>query len=110
MAVRSCELMRDPVATSEDDRHFELPAGHVAHVGGVVDELIKCDEREAPTHQLDDRTQTCHGRADAQAAESSLADRCIKDAPRPKLREHSFRYLVSAVVLAHFLAHEEDGF
>ena len=61
---------------------FELPAAHVADVGGVVHELVHADQREAPAHELDDRPQPDHRRADAKPGKAGLADRRVDDPPR----------------------------
>ena len=110
MAVGCAKLVGDAVAAAEDDGDFELSAGHVADVGGVVDDLVEADEGERPAHEFDDRAQAGHGRADAEAGEAGFADRRVDHAARAEFFEHAGRHLVGAVVLRDFLAHEEDVF
>ena len=59
-------------------------------------------------HELDDRPQPHHRRADAEPGEAGLADRRVDDALGAELLEHALADLVGAVVLGDFLAHEED--
>src|SRR6266550_482748 len=100
--------MGDSISPAEDDGKFELPAGHVANVGGVVHKLVHADQRERPGHKLDNRPQPAHGSAQAQTGKTSLADGCVDDALRTKTRQHPFGHLISAVVFGHFLAKEKD--
>ena len=99
----------DPGIPAKDDRDAELAAAHVAHVSGVVHKLVEGDVGEAEGHELDDRAQANHRRADADAGEAVLGDRGVDDPPGAELVEHPLRNFVSAVVFGHFLAHEEDA-
>ncbi len=62
MAVRRAELVGDAVAAAEDDWDFELSAGHIADVGGVVDDLIQ------QTSVKDQLMNSMIGRSPQQAA------------------------------------------
>ena len=76
--------------------------------GRVVHHLIEGDERKTEGHELDDRPQADHGRADAHAGETVLADRRVDDPLRPEAIEQTLADFVGAVVLRDFFAHEED--
>ena len=88
----------------------KLAARHVEHLRGGVHDLVEREEREIPRHELDDRTEPDHRRADANAGEAELGDRRVNNAHRAKFVEQSLRNLVSAVVLRDFLTHEENAF
>jgi len=103
------ELAAGSVVAAEDDGNLELPAGHVAHLRGVVEDLVRRHEAERPAHELDDGPQTVHGRADAQAGKTCLTDGRVNNAFGAKALEHALADLVGAVVVGHFLAHEEDA-
>ena len=77
--VRGRQAAGHPRAAAEDDRHGELAAAHVPHVGRVVDDLVDRHQAEAEGHELDDRPQPDHRRADADAREALLGDRRVDD-------------------------------
>ena len=87
----------------------ELAARHVEHLGGGVDDLVEREQREVPRHELDDRAQADHRRADADAGEAELGDRRVDDAHLAEFLEQALGDLVRALVDADFLAHEEDA-
>jgi len=91
------------------DRTAELPAGHVQHLGRVVENLIGRHERERPAHELDDGAQAVHGCADAEAGEPGFGDGRVDDTARAELLEHTARDLVRAAVFSDFFTHEEDA-
>ena len=99
--------MGRPVWSSKRDRDTELTTGHGEHVRGVVHHLIECHERKTKRHELDDRPQSDHGGADAQAGKTVLADRGIDDPLRTEALQQTLRNFVSAVVFRDLLAHEE---
>ena len=66
-------------------------------------------QAEAEGHELDDRPQADHRRADADAGEPFLGDRRVDDPARAEPLEHPLADLVGAVVLGDLLAHEEDA-
>ena len=103
------ELQRGAVRAAEHDRHLVLAARHVEHLRGGVHDLVEREQREVPGHELDDRAQPDHRRADADAGESELGDRRVDDAHLAELLEESLGDLVRALVDGDFLAHEEDA-
>ena len=54
--------------------------------------------REVPGHELDDRPQADHRRADADAGEPELGDRRVDDAHLAEFLEQAFRDLVCALI------------
>ena len=108
MRMGCTELMSWTIWSAKRDRNVELTAGHGEHVRGVVHNLIECNERKTERHELDDRPEPDHGRADTQPGETIFADRRVNDSRGTKSFEQSLRDLISAVVLRHLLAHEED--
>src|SRR5438552_16531358 len=97
--------MGRPVWSSKRDRDTELTTGHGEHVRGVVHHLIECHERKTKRHELDDRPEPDHGRADAQLGKTIFADRRVNDSLGTKSFEQSLRDLISTVVLRHLRAH-----
>ena len=63
---------------------------------------------EVERHELDDRPQARHGRADAEAREPLLGDGRIDYAPAAELLQQTLRDLVGALIFGDFLAHHED--
>ena len=102
------ELVRRAVRAAEGDRDVELAARHGEHVRRVVHDLVEGDERKAEGHELDDRPQPDHRRADAEAGEAIFADRRVDDALRAETLEQSLADFVGAVVFGDFFAHQED--
>ena len=106
--VRGRQAAGHPRAAAEDDGNGELAAAHVAHVGGVVHDLVDRHQAEAERHEFDDRPQAGHGRADADAGKSFLGNRRVDDSPIAEPLEHALADLVGAVVFRDFLTHQED--
>ena len=84
------KLMGRAVRTAKSNRDIELSAGHREHVRRVVHDLIERHERETKRHELNDRPQADHCRADSQPGKSVLADRRVDDAFGPKTLEQSW--------------------
>ena len=82
--MRSAELVCGSVRAAKRDGNIELPARHREHIGRVVHDLIEGYERKTERHELNDRPQADHRRADSQACESVLADWSVNDPLRPK--------------------------
>ena len=103
------ELQRGAVRAAEHDRDVVLAARHVEQLRGRVEHLVEREQREVPGHELDDRAQADHRRADADAGEPELGDRRVDDAHLAEFLEQAFRDLVCALIDGDFLAHEEDA-
>ena len=108
MRVLRRNLISRSVRAAKNDRHLELPAGHVEHLRGVVDDLVGCENRKVPRHELDHGPKPGHRRTDADRGKSELGDRSIDDTFVAELLPEPARHLISAVVLGDFLAHDED--
>ena len=60
-------------------------------------------------HELDHRTQTRKGRADAETGKAMLRDRRIDHAALAELLQQLARHLVGALILRDFFAHDEHA-
>src|SRR5439155_20771816 len=107
MRMSRAELVRGAVRSAECDRDIKLSARHREHVRRVVHYLVEGDKRETERHELDDRPEPDHGRADTQAGETVFADRRINDAFRTEALEQALTHFVSAVVFGDLFAHEK---
>ena len=108
LAVLRADAGGGAVGTAEDDRAAHLPARHVERLGGGIDDLVHRLHGEVEGHELDDRLQPGHCRADAQPRKAVLGDRRVDDAPGAELLQQPLRDLVGALVLGDLLAHDED--
>ena len=70
--------------------------------------MIKGEHAEVPGHELDDRSQSDHGRADADAGKAELRDRRVDDAHLAEFLEEAFRDFIRTLIHADFFPHEED--
>lgn len=94
--------------TAEDDRRAHLAAGHIERLGGRVDDLVDRLHGEVERHELDDRAQTRHRRADADAGKAMFRDRRVDHAARTEFLQQALRDLVGALVFGDLFAHDED--
>jgi hypothetical protein len=88
------ELQGGAVRPAEHDRHAELPARHVQHLGGRVDDLVEREQREIPGHELDHRSQARHRGPHADPAKPSSAigvSRCASARIPPAGRSYLVR-------------------
>jgi hypothetical protein len=108
LGVLRPELQRRAPRPAEHDRHRELAARHVAHLGGGVDDLVDGQQGEVPGHHFDDRAEAHHGGSHADPGEAELGDRRVHHPPGAEFLEQAAAHLVGAVVFGDFLAHEED--
>ena len=108
MAVGRADIGPAVGRSPDDDGDVYLSAGHVADVGGIVQDLIERHRVEAPEHELNDGADAEHGGADAQSDKTRLADRRVDDALRPEAGQQALADLISALELPHLLTHEDD--
>src|SRR3546814_11825491 len=102
MAVPACEALgmlsgdprRGAVGPPKDDRAAHLAAGHVAGLGGGVDELVNRLPGEIEGHELAERPQSAGGGTDATPGEPVLGNRGVDDALRAEFVEHTLAALV----------------
>ena len=94
---------------ADGDRHLYLSAGHVAHLGSLVYDLVhdQCDE--IPKHDLRDGVHAGHGRPDRQAHVTLLTERSIDDAIRAIFLEQPLGAAEYAAPGADIFAQHEDG-
>jgi hypothetical protein len=62
-------------------------------LGRLVDQLVHDDGQEIAEHDVDDRPQTGHGGADAEAGEAGFRDRRVDDAILAELFDQSGEHL-----------------
>src|SRR5829696_2509364 len=103
------ELHAATIRASDHERHLYLSAREIAHLGGVLDDLVRRQKREVPGHHLDYRTHPHHRHADRRACKPVLGDGHVHYPPGPVLVVETVRYEVSAAVDADVLAHEDDA-
>ncbi len=108
LGVLGPELERGAAGAAEHRRHAHLAAGHVAHLGGGVHQLIDREQGKVPGHELDDRPEPGHRRAHAEAGEAELGDGRVHHAHRSELVEQPAAHLVCALIDPDFLSHEKD--
>ena len=65
---------------------------------------------EIEGHEFNDRAQTTHCGAGADACKSIFRDRSIDDPLGPEFIQQALRDLVRTLILGHFLAHDEHAF
>ena len=94
----------------DDDRDAQLPSGHVAHRGRVVDHLVEREQAEVDRHHLDDRPHPAEGGADPRADEGRLGERGVPHALGAELVEQPEADGERASVAPDVLAHQEDPF
>src|ERR1700738_1501356 len=102
------KLMSRAVRSAKRDWNIKLTARHHEHVRRVVHDLIERDQRKAPGHKLNDRSQPGHRCANSKAGKSVLANRRIDDSSRREPLEQTLTLLVSAMIFGSFRAHEEN--
>jgi hypothetical protein len=85
LAVLSGDAGRRAIRSAEHDRGGHLAAGHVAGLGGGVDDLVHRLHGEVEGHELDDGLQPCQRRADAETGKAMFGDRRVDHAVRAEL-------------------------
>ena len=74
----------------------------------MVDDLVECEQREVDRHQLDDRAQAGHRRADPGTDDRVLGDRSVADPLLAEPVEQSLGDLEGALEYTYVFAHDED--
>src|SRR5689334_20132369 len=82
-------MLRAPAADrallkADDQRDAELAAGHVPHLGRMIDQLAHRQRRKVDEHDLDDRPLARDGGAGRHSHDAVFADRRIDDAAVPE--------------------------
>ena len=95
---------------SDDHRDIFLSAGHVAHLGHLIDNLIHSHQHKVREHNLHDGPHARKGHADAHANNAGLADGGILHPQITVLLIQSLGAAPSAVTHADVLAdHHHHG-
>src|SRR5215218_14047 len=102
------ELDASAVGAPDHERHLYLSAREIAHLGGVLDDLVRRQKREVPGHHLDYGAHPHHGHADRGAGKPVLRDRHVHYPLGPIFFVEAVGYEVGAAVDADILAHEDD--
>src|SRR5215207_1703271 len=102
------ELDASAVGAPDHERHLYLSAREIAHLGGVLDDLVRRQKREVPGHHLDYGAHPHHGHADRGAGKPVLRDRHVHYPLGPIFVVEAVGYEVGAAVDADILAHEDD--
>src|SRR5690606_39676980 len=92
---------------ADDHGHGYLAAGHVAHLGHLVDDLVHGHHREVDPHDLHDGSQAGHGRPQAGADEGGFGDGGVPHPLGAKLGQQVLGHAKDAAVMADVFAHEE---
>jgi hypothetical protein len=107
MGVLRGELDAATIGSADNKRDLDLAAGEVTDFGCVLDNLIRCEEREIPGHHLDYRLQAHHRHTDSRPSEAKLRDGCIYHPVGAVYVYKAVCYEVRTAVDADILSHEE---
>ena len=107
MAVRGTHTGAAIGRTADDDGTMNFSTGHVAHHGGVVDDLVPGDGVKAPEHELHHGAYTEHGGTHTHADKTGFTDRSIDDALVPPFFPKAFGHFVGTIVLGDFLTQQD---
>lgn len=108
LGVLSTDTGSGTVGASEGDVTLLGSSRHVVGLGTRVDDLVNGLHGEVPGHELTDGLETSEGSTDTDTGETHLGDGGVDDSSLAKLVEQALGDLVGSVVLADFLAHDED--
>ena len=70
----------DAALDAHGERNFQLPAGHVVQLRGVIDQLIHRQGDKVDEHDLDNGSEAGGCRADGETHDGGFADRCVDHA------------------------------
>jgi hypothetical protein len=71
--------------------------------------LVKGQNGEIPSHELDDGFETVHCGSYPYAGKSELCDGRIDHSTRTKLLQHAFAHFIGSIVFCDFFSHEKYG-
>ncbi len=103
------QLVGRAAGAANDHGYRQLPAGHVADFGGVVDDLIQCQYAEVKGHQFDDRPQAGHSSADRQPGKSGFGNRGIENPLCSEFLYEPFADLEGALVVPDLFADQKHA-
>src|SRR5215203_5054926 len=102
------ELDASAVGAPDHERHLYLSAREIAHLGGVLDDLVGRQKREVPGHHLDYGSHPHHSHADCGPGKPVLRDRHVHYSLGTVLVVETVGYKVGSTVDADVLTHEDD--
>ena len=94
---------------ANDEGNGELTAGHIADLGGVVDDLVHGQEAEVDSHQLHHRAEADHSCAHAGAHDNRLGQWRVFDAAFAVPLVEAFGDGESPTIGADVFTHEENA-
>ncbi|MCY1238311.1 hypothetical protein D9M72_510400 [compost metagenome] len=94
----------------DDQRHVELPAGHVQQRGGIVHQLVQRQQAEIDGHDLHNGTHPAQCRPDACAHEAGFGQWGVPDPFRTEFLEQAKAHGETPAVRTNILTHEEYPF
>src|SRR5690625_4188582 len=103
------ELLTSATGRAVDDRYRRLTAEHRIDLRRMIDDLVEGQDAEVQGHELDDRSQTHHRRADPDAGEAVLGDRRVPHSLRAEFVEQTFGDLVGPTESADLLAQQQHS-
>src|SRR6185437_4636433 len=107
LRVGGGQLLSATTWSADHQRHADLTAERRVHLRRMVDDLIDSQQAEVDGHDLHDRAQPEHGRADRGTHEPFLTDGGVADAAGTELGEQSCGDLVGAFENADLLTDEQ---
>ena len=102
------ELVAATARHADHHRHPHVAVEHVRDRGGVVDDLVECEQREVDGHQFDDRSQAGHRRADPGTNDRVLGDRRVADPLLAETVKQALGDFEGPLEDTDVLAHDED--
>ena len=108
-AVLRAVALAAAVLAADDERDVDEAAGHVVHLGRLVEDLVGADQEEVHIHEFDDRAQADHGRTDGHAHKALLADRGVDHAALAELVHQVAGHAEEAAVGADVFADHVDA-
>src|SRR5699024_8278032 len=101
------ELLAAATGRAVDDRYRRLTAEHRIDLRRMIDDLVEGQDAEVQGHELDDRSQTHHRRADPDAGDAVLGDRRVPPSLQPYCDGQPFADLVRPTESADLLAQQQ---
>ena len=93
---------------ADHDRQADLPAGPVAHLGELADDLVDRGEDEPVELDLADRPVAAQGQADRRADDAGLGQRGVDHPGLAEILLQAVGHAEDPAQLADVLAHDQD--
>jgi pyruvate dehydrogenase E1 component alpha subunit len=95
------------IGATKYDGGFHLATAHIQRFGGRVQNLVNRLHGKVPRHELNDWLKAHERGTNAKARKALFGDGGIDHTVRTEFSQQSFRHLIGALILGHFLAHHE---